>query len=82
MLWCETKELLLFLRTLVSGQCLFVNGIFFGLFQPQAAQDPHDDAGSSDDTADDGNDEENVGFFARIWRAILNFFKNLFGKKK
>ena len=57
--------------------------------------DPTDNPGTGDDPTDDPTDnpsggnegedeepEEKLNFFQRIWRAIVNFFKNLFGKKK
>ena len=58
---------------------------------------PTDNPGTGDDPTDDPTDnpggnegegngddepEEKLNFFQRIWRAIVNFFKNLFGKKK
>ena len=30
---------------------------------------------------DDSTNAQDLGFFARIWQAIVNFFRNLFGKK-
>lgn len=39
---------------------------------------------NSDDKSDDATSEPEVklNFFQKIWRAILNFFRNLFGKNK
>ena len=49
-----------------------------------ASGDANDDGAKDDGSVDAGTDtnDENLGFFARIWRAILDFFANLFGGKK
>ena len=40
-------------------------------------------SGISDPTdSDDGEGEEKLSFFAKIWRAIVNFFRRLFGFDK
>ena len=61
---------------------------------PDTSDDPDDkedegmtDEGESDnshtpDISDGDEGEEKLGFFARIWRAIANFFRRLFGRKK
>ena len=45
-----------------------------------------DDEGSDCEDPDYSEDDSGcsgvqIGFFGRLWRAIVNFFKNLFGKK-
>ena len=49
-----------------------------------ASGDVNDDGAKDDSSVDADTDtnDENLGFFARIWRAILDFFANLFGAKK
>lgn len=44
--------------------------------------DPVNPDDPDDDEDDDEPTTEKKGFFARIWDGIVNFFKNLFGKKK
>ncbi len=39
------------------------------------------DSGNTDPGNNSGSDTEELGFFARIWQAIIDFFKNLFGIK-
>ena len=68
-----------------------------GETEPEKPEDPKEDEkptednqpNNGDSTENDPTDgeqgedgEENLGFFARIWRAILNFFAKLFGGKK
>ena len=50
----------------------------------QPTEDDKTDPDDSDASNDSDTDEpqEKLNFFQRIWQAILNFFKNLFGGKK
>jgi pectate lyase len=48
-------------------------------------EDPNKNDSSSDDTSSDNtpaDPNEDLGFFARIWRAIVEFFRRLFGKSE
>ena len=55
---------------------------------PEDEKDPAEDDKTNADTSDgtsgddDNSGEENLTFFQRLWKAILDFFKNLFGGKK
>ena len=68
-----------------------------GETEPEKPEDPKEDEKPTEDNQPNNGDstenepldgeqgedgEENLGFFARIWRAILNFFAKLFGGKK
>ena len=47
---------------------------------PDMPDDGEDNSG--DEMTDNAPTDENLGFFQRIWRAILSFFEKLFGGKK
>lgn len=53
------------------------------LEDPTVENDPTVDPGTpGDDDVDEPTEEPKLNFFQRIWQAILNFFRKLFGGKK
>ena len=49
--------------------------------QPDQPDQPEQPENKPEDKPSDDEPEEKLNFFQKIWRAILNFFKKLFGKK-
>lgn len=60
-----------FVGTVSAADPLWVNS---GISDPTNPEVPTD--------SNDGEGEEKLSFFAKIWRAIVNFFRRLFGFDK